>query len=115
MRKLLLEEVCRGDIGGDLYALSTSDGSCGARAARTERRWSSRRRTAKHFYTRKAPPTLGLRGHKATTTRIVAVGEFGGVFVSTDRAASWEARKVDTEVWLVRRDRRRDRWNLDRG
>jgi len=68
-----------------------------------------------HFYTRKAPPTLGLRGHKATTTRIVAVGEFGGVFVSTDRAASWEARKVDTEVCLFVVTEERDRWNLDRG
>src|SRR6185436_3042480 len=42
----------------------------------------------------------GLRGHKASANRIVVVGEYGGVFVSTDRAASWTATKVDTEVCL---------------
>src|SRR5438067_748008 len=97
MATLRIEEVCPGDIGGDLYALTVSDGIIWGTGGTYGTPVVVGSSDGKHFWTRKAPDALGLRGHKASGERIIVAGEYGTVFVSTDRGAKWKKIAVGTE------------------
>src|SRR4051812_4774855 len=64
------------------------------------------------FEAKTKPPTNGLRDLVLSGDRTIACGEQGGVFISSDRAATWTVRKLDTSVCLftLHRDAKGDVW-----